>query len=246
MKRERYEVLIFDTSAGVAEAAASQWLREVEKLGPDSRPYCVALAGGRITVQFFDAITQKVRRRKTPISTAVHFFWGDERCVPPTDEQSNYRLAKEHLLDPLAVPERQIHRIRGEIAPAAAAEQATAELTAIAPFTEANQPVFDLIFLGLGENGHTASLFPEESQALRANSAVYRAVVGSKPPPQRVTLGYPAIAAARQVWVLVSGSGKEEAFRESLTPGGRTPLGQVLEARSRTRIFSDVKPPAAE
>ncbi len=246
MKRERYEVLNFDTSAGVAEAAASQWLGQVEKLGSNSKPYCVALAGGRIAVQFFDAITEEVRRRNTAIPAAVHFFWGDERCVPPSDEQSNFRLAKEHLLEPLAVPERQIHRIRGEKEPAEAAEQATAELAAVAPFTEANQPVFDLIFLGLGENGHTASLFPEEPQAVRASPAVYRAVIGSKPPPQRVTLGYPAIAAARQVWVLVAGAGKEEAFRESLTPGGRTPLGQVLEERSGTRIFSDVKAPGMQ
>ena len=86
-----------------------------------------------------------------------------------------------------------------------------------------------------------ASLFPEESEQARADKSVFRKVVGSKPPPLRVTLGYPAIAAARQVWVLASGKGKEASFRESLSPNGKTPLARVLASRQETRVFSDIQ-----
>jgi 6-phosphogluconolactonase len=100
-----------------------------------------------------------------------------------------------------------------------------------------------LVFLGLGENGHVASLFPEESESEMADPAVYRAVVAVKPPPRRITLGYAALAAARQVWVLASGAGKEDALRDSLAPNGRTPLARVLQRRAQTRIFTDIRVP---
>lgn len=162
--------------------------------------------------------------------------------MPPDDPQSNFRLAREHLLVPLAVREQRIHRIRGELEPQSAADEASAELRRVTGTALPLQPGLDLIFLGLGENGHTASLFPEEPPAVRATPAVYRPVVTSdKPPPHRITLGYPAIAAARQVWVLASGAGKEQALQDSLTPGGQTPLGQVLENRVFTRIFTDIR-----
>ena len=94
----------------------------------------------------------------------------------------------------------------------------------------------------MGEDGHVASLFPGEREADGASPAVFRAVMNSpKPPPNRVTLGYAAIAAAKQVWVLTSGAGKEAALRESLSPTGRTPLARVLRARSDARVFTDIR-----
>ena len=106
------------------------------------------------------------------------------------------------------------------------------------------QPAIDLVFLGLGENGHTASLFPEEPPEVRASPAVYRPITTpDKPPPHRITLGYATLAAARKVWVLVSGAGKEQALHDSLLPGGRTPLGQVLASRGFTKIFTDLSAP---
>ena len=92
----------------------------------------------------------------------------------------------------------------------------------------------------MGEDGHVASLFPGEPNVLISDKAIYRAVKNSpKPPLNRVTLGYAAIAAARQVWVLVSGAGKEAALRESLDVNGCTPLARVTKFRTQTRIFSD-------
>lgn len=201
--------------------------------------YSLALPGGRIVVKFYQAITKLVESSSVSLER-VHFFWGDERCVPPTDRESNFRLAKEHLLEPLAVPPTQIHRIRGEAEPGEAAQEAATELCRWVALTPTKQPEIDLVVLGLGENGHTASLFPEEPENVRASPAIYRRVVASKPPPQRITLGYDAIVAARQVWVLASGSGKETALRKSMSPGEQTPLGRVLRRRDWSKIFTDI------
>src|SRR5258708_37332125 len=101
--------------------------------------------------------------------------------------------------------------------------------------------MLDILFLGLGEDGHVASLFPSEPSEVRASKTIYRAVIGPKPPPHRVTLGYPTIAAAKQVWVLASGDGKEQALQESIPLTGRTPLAQVIRLREKTKLFSDIR-----
>jgi len=95
------------------------------------------------------------------------------------------------------------------------------------------------VFLGMGEEGHVASLFPGEPEEIAASPAVYRPVTVPKPPPRRITLGYPAIRAARQVWVLAAGPGKAPALRQSLDPAGNTPLARVLKERRHTCILTD-------
>ena len=238
-KQQNFELLHFDSPDALAQAAAEEWVRQIAGSGEIGDSYSVALPGGRIIVKFYRAVTELCKSRSISLGR-VHFFWGDERCVPPTDPESNFRLAKEHLFEPLAVAEGQIHRIQGEADPGAAAEEATAELCRLVPLRPDKQPVIELVVLGLGENGHTASLFPEEPEEVRASPAVYRPVVASKPPPRRITLGYQALDAARQVWVLASGLGKEAALQESLSLGERTPLGRVLGRRARSKIFTDI------
>ena len=231
----RFELISFPGESELATAAASAWVREIE----NPAPHLVALSGGRIVRQFFTAVTNLVKAQGVPLK-AVQFFWSDERCVPPTDAESNFAAARELLLVPLGVPEAQIHRLHGEDPPELAATEAEKDLRRLAPIGADGQPVFDLVFLGLGEDGHVASLFPGEPAADAASPAVYRPVTAAKPPPQRITLGYPAIAAARQVWVLASGAGKEGALRNSLAPNGATPLARVLKLRSQTKIFTDI------
>jgi 6-phosphogluconolactonase len=103
--------------------------------------------------------------------------------------------------------------------------------------------VLDLIFLGMGEDGQVASLFPAEPPSAMTDVSVYRAIHNSpKPPLDRVTLGCQTIAAARQVWVLASGTGKGVALRKSLKPEGQTPLARVLRLRDQTKIFTDIRP----
>ncbi len=241
-----FELISFATADELARTVAGKWLDEIEAANRAGKLHCVALSGGRIAQKFFVAVVELAKTRKigdgsTPSLLAnVQFFWADERCVPPDDTESNFRLANELLFAPLKISESQIHRIRGELPPETAAAQAAAELRRFASSNANGQPVLDLIFLGMGEDGHVASLFPDEMEIAGSDKAVYRAVNNSpKPPPNRVTFGYAAIAAARQVWVLISGAGKEVALRESLYGGGCTPLGRVTKFRTQTTIFSD-------
>jgi 6-phosphogluconolactonase len=234
-----HELFSFATDDALAGAVADRWLDELAARTDDPAPYCVALSGGRIAKKFFAAVARRAPTR--PVSFGhVHFFWADERCVPPTDAESNFGLAKAHLLDPLAISPDKIHRVRGEIAPKWAAAEAEAEICRIAPMNGSGQPVLDLVFLGMGEDGHVASLFPGALEEAVRSKSVYLPVVALKPPPQRITLNLAALAAARRVWVLASGPGKENALRQSLATDGKTPLALALQARRQTIVFSDL------
>lgn len=234
-----YELVRFANAQELAREAARQWVEELQSVhrNQTTRRYSVALAGGRIAGDFFNAVADLAKTRKLLVDR-VHFFWGDERCVGPEDPESNYRLAQEHLLGPLGIPDTQVHRIRGEEPPDKAAESASEELCSLAHKDDAGTPVVDMVFLGMGEEGHVASLFPGAPDPVKA--AVYRAVVTPKPPPRRVTLDYGPLMAARQVWVLVSGAGKEQALNESLGSPLSTPLGRVLASRPHTRVLTDL------
>jgi 6-phosphogluconolactonase len=241
-----FELISFTNADELARATAGLWLDEIATANRTGKSHCVALSGGRIAQKFFAAVVEQAKARKigdgdTPsLPSNVHFFWADERCVPPDDVESNFAIARKFLFTPLKIADAQIHRIRGEDSPEAAAKGASTEISKIAPLNENGQPVLDLIFLGMGEDGHVASLFPGESENAAASIAVYRAVKKSpKPPPNRVTLGYAAMAAARQVWVLVSGAGKEAALRELVKKNCHTPLARVTQFRTHTKIFSD-------
>lgn len=227
-------VALADTEALITHTAES--LRQELHLSapPDSR-YLVALPGGRTAKQLFQAAAKLLS--DLPLA-GVHFLWGDERCVPPDHPESNFGLANEHLLQPLQVPPRNIHRIRGEESPARAAELATQELQQVAR-SGTGCPVLDLVILGMGEDGHVASLFPGESLAAIQSPEVYRSVVAVKPPPERVTLGYGMLAHARNVWVLVSGEGKRAALQISLGSSPATPLAKVLRSRRLTRVLTE-------
>jgi 6-phosphogluconolactonase len=235
----------FADDAGLAKEAAASWLRVLgaqKKSIHESGAYCVALSGGRIARNFFSEIArQGVGHRE--LFNQVHFFWADERCVPPTDPESNYAIAKGLLFDPLKVPDAQVHRLRGEENEALALRDALENISKWgSPKMGKGSPIFDMIFLGMGEDGHVASLFPGESDEVMSNSAFYRAVTAVKPPPRRFTLGYDAIIAALEVWVLAAGAGKQGALKVSLSPTGKTPLARVLRQRIETEIFTDVVP----
>lgn len=233
------EILRFASATELADAAAARWLEALAAHKNPDTTHTVALSGGRIAKDFFSAAATRGAGRRE-LFRNVHFFWADERCVPPSDAESNFATAQQLLLEPLNVPAEQIHRVCGEEDPERAAADAAAELRRVAATARGGQPVLDLVFLGMGEDGHVASLFPGEPAEMIADSRVYRAVTAGKPPPRRITLGYPALVAAGEVWVLASGAGKEAALRESLLPAGTTPLAAVLRARCETRIFSDI------
>ena len=225
---------VFADKVALAEHAATQWLERLAKRDA-GQPFIVALSGGRIPKLLYEAV---VELAQPSAFDNVHFFWGDERVVPPTDDESNFKLADEGLFRPLQIPPGQLHRVQTERSEAEAVQTATDELQQFAVGQALGQPVIDLVFLGMGEDAHVASLFPGDTEALES-MAVYRAVTGPKPPPRRITLGFPALAAAQEVWVLISGQGKAEALRASLLETGTTPLAKVLQSRTHTEIFTD-------
>ena len=229
----------FPGDEALAASVADRWLDAFAARRPAPARDCVALSGGRIAKKFFTAVAGRATARSVSLAT-THFFWGDERCVPPADAESNFALAREHFLEPMGIQPDKIHRVRGEISPDQAVKEAEAEICRIAPLNAAGQPVLDLIFLGMGEDGHVASLFPGTPDEVDRSKAVYLAVVASKPPPRRITISYRTIAAAIQVWVLASGAAKAQALRESLSPNGRTPLARVLQMREKTALFTDI------
>jgi 6-phosphogluconolactonase len=235
---QNFELISFASADELAARAASAWLDEIAAANHAAKPHCVALSGGRIALKFFTSVVAQTKARELSLGL-VHFFWADERCVPPDDTESNFRAARELLFAPLRIHDAQIHRIHGEDSPEIAIKLAEKELRRFAP-DKNGQPVLDLIILGMGEDGHVASLFPHSAFQNLGSSTPYLAIKNSpKPPPSRVTLSYVAIAAAKNVWVMASGAGKETALRESLSPDGKTPLAKVIQSRAQTKIFAD-------
>jgi 6-phosphogluconolactonase len=233
------DVTHFSSSVELAETAAKDWLNLIPAF-PSA--HWVAIPGGRIASAFFDAVTGHAVASAVSFDH-VHFFWSDERCVPPDHPDSNFRVANTELLGPLGIAHDRIHRIKGELPPAQAVTEANADISLLAPTNIAGQPVFDLVLLGMGEDGHVASLFPNAPASVIECETPYLAVrSSSKPPPLRISLSYAAIAAAKEAWVLISGAGKEEVFRQSLRPDGKTPLARILRLRRQTRIFTDLAP----
>ena len=232
-----YNLLPFDSPEALALAAANAWVDEIAKAHSAGKNYSVALSGGRF-VQTFFAITVEVARARSVSFDHVHFFWADERCVPPASPDSNYKLAQDIIFTPLNISPANIHRLRGELDPEIAVQQAITELAQIIPPGPVGLPALDLVQLGLGEDGHIASLFPNARPEIINCPASFLAVYDSpKPPPRRISLSYAAIANARQVWVLTSGASKAEAMAESLRPDGKTPFARLLKSKPGLTIF---------
>jgi 6-phosphogluconolactonase len=145
----------------------------------------------------------------------LHLFWVDERSVPPTDAESNYRMTKEAMLSKVPLPATQIYRMEGEFDPQIAASRYEQEIRREFQLEGAELPVFDLILLGMGDDGHTASLFPHTA----ALHQVERIVVANHVPQKetwRITLTLPVINRGRQVAFLIEGAGKAEILRDVL------------------------------
>lgn len=156
----------------------------------------------------------------------VQITFGDERCVPPEHADSNFGMARETLLDAVAIPAGNVFRIRGELAPEDAAREYEDKLAAFASRLREPRYVHDLVLLGLGEDGHTASLFPG-SPALDETARNIVATTGPKPPPQRVTMTFPLLNAARHVAFLVTGAGKHPLVEAIVAGGSAHPAGRV-------------------
>jgi 6-phosphogluconolactonase len=205
----RRRLILADASAATAAAAEEFTRAAAGSMGP----FRVALSGGETPKALFSLLAEAKGpyRARVPWER-IHFFWGDERCVPPDSPDSNYGAAREGLLSRVPVPPRNVHRIQGELPDSdAAAKLYEAELRAeFGP-----SPRFDWIFLGLGPDGHTASLFPGTaavSERVRLVAPVWLEAKKSR----RVTLTFPVLNAAKKVVFVVAGAGKSVAVSLAL------------------------------
>jgi len=213
----RAGVEVLPTAAALAGAAAELVAGAAARAIDADGRFVMALSGGSTPRATFEQLAREPLASHVQWSR-VQVIWGDERCVPPGDAESNYRMARETLLDHVPVPAANIHRIRGEDDPASAAESYERELRTLlrtpegAPSLESGRRI-DLALLGLGDNGHTASIFPH-SRALDEHERWAMAECVDASPPWRVTLTAPLLDAAASVLFLVSGAGKAEVLKE--------------------------------
>ena len=169
---------------------------------------------------------------REPDWSAASLWWGDERCVPPEDELSNYRLARENLLDRIEARPREVQRIRGELGGADAASEYDELLRGAR---------LDYVLLGLGPDGHTASLFPRQPTLDERELRAIRAESKLEPFVERVTLTVPVLCSAPEVVFIVAGEAKADAVERAFAqpPGPETPASLIRSAAGRTRVVAD-------
>src|SRR5919199_1602276 len=209
---------VFDDPERVAREAAGLFIRLSVEAASARGAFSVALSGGSTPRRVYELLAEDDYRAQVSWP-GVHLFFGDERTVAPDHPDSNYRMANEALLSRVPIPAENVHRIDGVGDAAAGASKYESELRAF--FGDAAWPRFDLVMLGMGDDGHTASLFPG-SAALAEQQAWVAANWVEKFQTWRITLTAPAINAARRVLFLVTGAGKAERLREVLK-GERDP-----------------------
>ena len=202
-------VEVYENPEGLAGAAAAEFAARAAEAIEERGRFTVVLAGGSTPKATYDILARDYAGRID--WSKVHVFFGDERSVPPDDDDSNYKMAREALLD--HVPIGSVHRMQGELPPDDAAAAYEEELRGF--FGPDELPRFDLILLGIGGDGHTASLFPETS-ALEVHDRWVVANPVLKLETTRITLTVPVINAALAVYFLVAGEGKADALAHIL------------------------------
>jgi 6-phosphogluconolactonase len=232
INRSDAQVRVYRDAAEVALKAARHFARLADQYVVGSGRFTVALSGGSTPRAMFSLLAEAPFADTVPWAS-IYFFWGDERCVPPDHADSNYRMARETLLAKVPVPAENVFRIPAELPEPERAAQEYAETlrgffarqpsaSGTAPL--AGFPRFDLIFLGMGPDGHTASLFPGTA-ALGVSDQTVVANYVEKFKAHRVTLTAPAINNARNVTFVVAGPDKAEA------------LAEVLEGEHRPELY---------
>ncbi|MDZ4818081.1 MAG: 6-phosphogluconolactonase [Planctomycetota bacterium] len=199
----------------VFQAGAEQWIRLAEDAIAQRGRFHIALSGGSTPAGLFKLLVSPSYAERVEWGK-VEIYWGDERCVPPEDQRSNYRMAVQDLLSHVPLPESNIHRMRGELPPAQAADEYDALLRKQSATTADGVFRFDLVLLGMGDNGHTASLFPN-TDALQATDRLVVANWVAEVDMWRLTLTANCINAARNVTFLVTGAEKAAMLKRVLT-----------------------------
>jgi 6-phosphogluconolactonase len=214
------ELVVVDSPKEVAEVVANRLVKAAQEGGN------VVLTGGETPKLAYE---QAAKRH--PDWSRVEVWWGDERCVPPDHDESNYKLAEDALLDRLERQPHAVHRIRGELGKDEAAAAYEDEL--------ADTPL-GLLLLGIGPDGHVASLFPN-APTLREQGRVLPAEPGLEPFVDRVTLSVPALSGAEEILFLLAGAEKADAARRAFVdePAEDTPASLVRATAGRTTAVLD-------
>ncbi len=205
------QVKVFENHEALSRAAADLFVELASKSIAEFGRFAVALSGGHTPVEFYNILSSFTYASRIEWNK-VHIFWGDERCVPMESPESNSGEASRLFLDSVPIPKNQIHPISGTLPPA---ESASEYEKTLRDFFGDNPPRFDLIFLGLGANGHTASLFPD-SDVLGETDRLVSGVIVDELKSYRVTLTVPVINQARTIAFLVSGGDKANVLHEVL------------------------------
>jgi 6-phosphogluconolactonase len=210
----RIEYFVSPDGATLAARAAGHLVELAEEAVAARGRVRMAVSGGSTPKAVFALLADvnKPWYRRMPWEK-LELFWVDERCVPPDHAESNYRMTREALLDHVPLKPEQIHRMEGELEPEAAAERYESELRNSFRLEGAELPRFDVVALGMGDDGHTASIFPH-------TDAIYemmRLVAANRVPQKdtwRITLSWPVINQAREVFFLIGGAAKAERLKE--------------------------------
>jgi 6-phosphogluconolactonase len=220
----------------VAERAAAHLVRVIATAIEQRGVAHLALSGGTTPGRTFEQLA-----REQIDWEKVELWFADERCVPPDDAESNYRLADEKLLQPAAVAPDRVHRMHGELGPREGASRYASELAAaLGPAP----PVLDVAVLGIGPDGHVASLFPGAPSLAAPDGVACLGIEDSpKPPPKRITLTLPVLRAARDCLLLATGAGKSDAISAMLGEPSRHVPASLLRRERLNVIVDDAAAP---
>ncbi len=235
--------VVAGSRAELAELVADKFVVRVRKSVKRQGVANVVLTGGSVARDVHRAISAHPDRDSVDWS-AVHFWWGDERYLPAGDAERNEQQATEDMLESLAVPASHIHRMPAQIAGVSvdvAAAHYAEELASLAP-EGALWPAFDIVFAGVGPDGHVLSVFPGFPQASLSTRAVVGVDNSPKPPSQRITMSIPLANSAQRVWLVASGSDKASAIGLALA-GAHTPEVPAagLRGTQSTKVFIDAE-----
>lgn len=225
------ELKVSDTEKDLVEAIAKTFADMAEKAIKEDGRFVVSLSGGSTPKALYERLAQPpyvggIKWDK------VLIFLGDERCVPHDNKDSNYKMINEALLSKIAIPESNVFKTVGQADdPDGAAQKYDAELRRVFKISGDEVPSFDLILLGLGPDGHTASLFPE-SKALKIIDRLYVANFVEKFDSYRLTMTFPLIDAGKTVIFLVCGDSKSQILKEVLELPEKQYPSQCIEPKS--------------
>ena len=239
------DVIICRNGDDLCRQAAAEFVRLAKESRHDRGRFTVALSGGSTPRALYSLLAAPEYKERI-FWPQVHLFWGDERCVPPDHADSNYRMVRESLLSKIQISEANVHRMAGEKEPRIAAAEYEEELKDFFQLAPGAFPRFDLILLGLGEDGHTASLFPG-SDALEETKLLVTATYVAKLNSHRLTLALPVLNHGAVVLFLVTGASKAPVVKEILREDGRAarfPAAQVqpLDGRLVWLLTEDAAP----